>query len=144
MKIIGISISGKDIYTIVLNIDQGIKVEHNKFELNNDSGESLRGLFNYFEIFLKSNEEIDLIILETAQPIPQRCPSFERIKAEGIIEIVIYDLNLTHKLEKIKTQKNRKHYHELTKTTKWEEYKRKKYFGKLEQIYAYLMLEGKL
>lgn len=143
MKVLGISISGKGIYIVQFTIGSKVNIKTDKFELANDSGESLRILYNFFEIYLKQLETVDLIVLETVQ-LGQRTPSLERVKAEGIIDMVIFDLNLQMNLIKIKTQKNKKKYKGLILTDKWNEYKTMKYFGKLDQIYAFLMLEGKL
>lgn len=140
--ILGFTVSSNETYISVFNT-QDKTVVIDKFVLPDDSGDSLRALYNYLELFIGRQKDINNIILEVATK-GQRSPSFERLKIEGIIELVIFDLNLHNRLNKIKTQKTKKKYKELPNNTLWESLNKVKYSSKSQQVIAFLLLEGLL
>ncbi|OME73994.1 hypothetical protein BK120_32470 [Paenibacillus sp. FSL A5-0031] len=140
MYILSFSVSSKETYLSIFNTqDKSVVTE--KFVLPNDNGESLRALYNYLQLFISRQKDISKIIMEVASN-GQRSPSAERVKSEGIIELVIFDLNLFDKLSKIKTQKTKKKYKELPDNSLWVSLNETKYASKIQQVIAYLLIEG--
>ncbi|MEK5086452.1 hypothetical protein MKY98_05890 [Paenibacillus sp. FSL M8-0228] len=111
-----------------------------KFVLSNDSGESLRELYNYIQMIIKRFTEIERLILEVASN-GQRSPSIERVKAEGIIDLAISDIGYAKQLTKIKTQKTKKKFKELPTNPLWVSFNEVRYSTKAQQVIAYLLLE---
>lgn len=65
INILGFSISSNEIYVSTFNKnDRSLAIE--KFVLSNDSGESLRELYNYIQMIIKRFTEIERLILEVA------------------------------------------------------------------------------
>jgi hypothetical protein len=140
MNVLGIGIDGKDIF-LFFCITEESRVASEKFTLSDSSGSSLRELYNYIQLYLKGKSKPDKIVIEAVSN-GLRSPSIERVKAEGAIEMVLYDIGYESILTRIKTQKKKTKYKELVSSTKWVELKKIKYFSKADQIFAYLVLEG--
>ncbi|MBO3283527.1 hypothetical protein [Paenibacillus polymyxa] len=135
----GFSISSNEIYVSTFNKnDRSLAIE--KFVLSNDSGESLRELYNYIQMIIKRFTEIERLILEVASN-GQRSPSIERVKAEGIIDLAISDIGYAKQLTKIKTQKTKKKFKELPTNPLWVSFNEVRYSTKAQQVIAYLLLE---
>ncbi|ODB58666.1 hypothetical protein A7311_13150 [Paenibacillus polymyxa] len=139
INILGFSISSNEIYVSTFNKnDRSLAIE--KFVLSNDSGESLRELYNYIQMIIKRFTEIERLILEVASN-GQRSPSIERVKAEGIIDLAISDIGYAKQLTKIKTQKTKKKFKELPTNPLWVSFNEVRYSTKAQQVIAYLLLE---
>ncbi|WP_442601822.1 hypothetical protein [Paenibacillus sp. KN14-4R] len=139
INILGFSISSNEIYVSNFNKnDRSLAIE--KFVLSNDSGESLRELYNYIQMVIKRFTEIERLILEVASN-GQRSPSIERVKAEGIIDLAISDFGYAKQLIKIKTQKTKKKFKELPTNPLWVSFNEVRYSTKAQQVIAYLLLE---
>ncbi|MCR8845305.1 hypothetical protein NQ117_16595 [Paenibacillus sp. SC116] len=137
--ILGFSISSNEIYVSTFNKhERSLAIE--KFVLSNDSGESLRELYNYIQMIIKRFTEIDSLILEIASN-GQRSPSIQRVKAEGIIDLAIADFGYAEQLTKIKTQKTKKKFKELPTNPLWVSFNQIRYSSKAQQVIAYLLLE---
>ncbi|GIP44451.1 hypothetical protein J45TS6_29100 [Paenibacillus sp. J45TS6] len=139
INILGFSISSNEIYVSTFNKNErSLAIE--KFVLSNDSGESLRELYNYIQMIMKRFTEIERLILEVASN-GQRSPSIERVKAEGIIDLAISDFGYAEQLTKIKTQKTKKKFKELPTNPVWVIFNKVRYSTKAQQVIAYLLLE---
>lgn len=141
MSILGFSFSGSEVYLAHFIKKEEWQLSTEKFVLTDDEGRSLRELYNYVELYLNSNSTIDMIVMEIATS-GLHMPSLARVKAEGIIDMLLADKELSKIMCKIKTQKRRKHYAELPENPEWKRFRSIKYFAKTEQFVAYLILEG--
>ena len=141
MSILGFSFNGSEVYLTFFTNKEEWQINAEKFTLSDDSGHSLRELYNYIELYLDRIGDVDMFVLETASSGPHM-PSLARVKAEGVIDLVIADRGLSRILKKIKTQKRKKHYVRLPENLEWQRLRCQKYFAKIDQIVAYLILEG--
>ncbi|MBT2727476.1 hypothetical protein J7E63_11075 [Bacillus sp. ISL-75] len=140
MSYLGISISGKDIYLSLFEDKENVALRIEKFTLSDGFGESLKDFYSYIELYLSKVENLERIIFETASPGP-RSHSFERLKVEGILELLLANHSLLAQTVRIKSQKKRKKYNEITNTPVWKQMGNVTYFKKIEQIAAYMCLE---
>lgn len=143
MSILGFSFNGSEVYLAFFAKKDKWQLNTEKFTLSDDGGQSLRELYNYVELYLDRIGTVDMLVLETASSGPHM-PSLARVKAEGIIDMLMGDRGLSQKLNKIKTQKRKKHYAELQEHAEWQRIRPTKYFAKINQIVAYLILEGRI
>ena len=143
MSILGFAFSGSEVYLAHFIKTAEWQLSTEKFTLSDDDGQSLRELYNYVELYLNKIGTIDMLVMETASS-GLHMPSIARVKAEGIIDMLMADRGLSQILNKIKTQKRKKHYAELPEHPEWQRLRPLKYFAKIDQIVAYLILEGRI
>ena len=141
MSILGFSFNGSEVYLAFFSHEEEWQINAEKFTLSDDGGQSLRELYNYVELYLDRIGKVDMFVLETTSSGPHM-PSLARVKAEGVIDMAINDRGLGRILHKIKTQKRKKHYARLPENPDWQRFRSIKYFAKIDQIAAYLILEG--